>query len=91
MAFLRIRCGRCKQRWEVYDRSFNDENGNVCPHCGARVDEQTWKYQVIPALCQTADANRELTKDYLGSEKRKTLFSFDVIEDHHYTNKHFKD
>lgn len=86
MAFLRIRCGHCKQKWEVYERAFNDVRASECPHCGCEIDRQTWVNQVIPALCQTADANRELLKDHLDDGKflRIPLFSFDVIDDRVY-------
>ena len=86
MAYLRIRCGSCGMKWEVYERDFNNERANMCPHCMAEIDRQTWKNQVIPALCQTADANRELIKDHLDTGKwfKRPIFSFDVIEDHKY-------
>ena len=81
MAFLKMFCGSCKQKWDVYARQMNEEESRVCPHCGAEIDRQTWKNQIVPALGQVADANRELMKDHLGYHS--PAFSFDVIEDTH--------
>ena len=42
MAYLKIYCDYCGQTWEVYRRSMNDEHSRECPHCGSRIDDQTW-------------------------------------------------
>lgn len=67
MGFLKIRCGHCGKRWKVDAASeFNHEEARTCPRCGAQIDPQTWNNQVLPALGQMEDANRELHKDALG-------------------------
>ena len=60
MAYLKIYCDYCGQTWEVYRRSMNDEHSRECPHCGSRIDDQTWRNQVVPALCMVSDANGAL-------------------------------
>ena len=71
--YLRVRCYSCGRYWHVYERDYNSDYARVCPICGAEVDAQTWTKQVIPALAQTADANRELQKDHSG--QHTPLFS----------------
>lgn len=66
MGHLEIQCGNCGKRWKVYgDRDFNAPALRVCERCGAEVDPQTWRGQVLPALGMLEDANRELHKDAL--------------------------
>lgn len=84
MAYMRIYCGYCGQSWEVYGRDMNDEHSRECPHCGSEIDHQTWTGQVLPALGQVMDANRELLKDHLGYHT--PVFSFDVLADGKYPN-----
>ncbi len=79
MAYLKIHCDYCGQSWEVYERAVKDEHSRMCPHCGSEIDSQTWKRQIVPALAQAADANRELIKDHTGYHA--PVFSFDVIAD----------
>lgn len=79
MAFLRIYCDYCNQKWDVYERSMKDEKSRVCPHCLSEIDRQTWNRQIIPALCMVSDANKELIKDHLGYHR--PIFQIDVIED----------
>lgn len=79
MAFLKIYCSNCRRTWHVYERGINDSQSRICPNCGQEIDRQTWKNQVVPALEQVADANRELKKDNLGYPDQ-TLFRFSVIE-----------
>ena len=45
---------------------FIHELGRTCPRCGGQIVPQTWYIQVLPALGQMEDANRELHKDALG-------------------------
>ena len=52
MAFMRIYCGSCGQRWEVYERDdWNSQQAATCPHCGKQFEGQTWAKQVVPAFC----------------------------------------
>lgn len=84
MAYLKIYCGYCGQSWDVYGRDMNDEHSRECPHCGSEIDHQTWMGQVLPALGNVMDANRELLKDHLGYHT--PVFSFDVLADAKYPN-----
>ena len=75
---LRVHCGRCGNFWELYSRdNWQSDNSRVCPHCNAKVDEQTWKNQIIPAFNSVSDANNELVRDVTGYGKAH--FSIDVI------------
>ena len=85
MAFLRIYCDYCGQKWDVYQRSMKDNNSRVCPHCMAEIDPQTWSRQIVPALCMVSDANRELIKDHLGYHR--PVFTVDVIEDSYFRSR----
>jgi len=88
MAYLKIYCDYCGQTWEVYQRSMNEEHSRECPHCGSKIDDQTWKRQIVPALCMVSDANGELMKDHLGYHV--PVFTFDVISDHYFSKKKIK-
>ena len=88
MAYLRIYCDYCGQCWDVYERSMNDEHSRQCPHCMAKIEDQTWKRQIIPSLCMVSDANRELLKDHLGYHV--PIFTVDVIEDRYFSKKKLK-
>lgn len=79
MALLRIYCDYCKQKWDVYERSINDEKSRICPHCLSAIDSQIWRKQVVPALSMVADANRELMTDHI--RYHRSIFQIDVIED----------
>lgn len=81
MAYMRIHCDYCGQKWEIYERdNFNHWKARMCPHCGSKIDEQTWQRQILPGFGQIADANRELMKDHTGYHR--PLFTVDVIADH---------
>lgn len=84
MAYLRIHCDYCGQTWEVYERSMHDEHSRECPHCHSKIEDRTWTGEVLPALGQAMDANRELLKDHLGYHT--PVFSFDVLADVKYQN-----
>lgn len=60
MGFLRVTCPKCRGRWYSYQPQ--DERANVCPHCFAEIDRQTWDSQILPGYGQMEDANRELLK-----------------------------
>lgn len=78
MAFMRIYCGYCGQHWEVYERdNWNSQQAATCPHCGKRIEGQTWVNQVVPAFCAVSDANRELKRDSTGYGLPH--FQFDII------------
>lgn len=78
MAYMRIYCGYCGQKWEVYEReNWNSQQAATCPHCGKRIDGQTWAKRVIPAFCAAADANREMERDAAGYHLPK--FRFDIL------------
>ena len=80
MAFLRLYCGFCRGRWEVYERdNWKSQAAATCPHCGKRIDGETWAKQVVPAFCAVGDANRELYKDSTGYHI--PYFRFDVLSD----------
>ena len=80
--FMRIRCGSCRQRWEVYQRdNWKADKARTCPHCNAEIDAQTWERQIVPAFASAADANMELVRDHTGYHR--TMFSVDFIADHY--------
>lgn len=85
MAYLRIYCEYCGQTWDVYERSMNDEHSRQCPHCMSKIEDQTWKRQIVPSLCMVSDANRELLKDHLGYHVPR--FVIDVVEDKFFSKK----
>lgn len=80
MGMLRIRCGYCNSSWDVYGMrgQWTDDVNRTCPHCGARIDSQTWQKHVLPAFGALQDANRELFKDHAN---HLPLFAVDYHED----------
>ena len=87
MAYLLIHCECCGGHWEVYGNTdYYDSEKRKCPHCGQRIQTQTWDKFIVPALGQVMDANTELAKDHTGMHT--ALFSVDVIADHLYANRH---
>lgn len=86
MAYMRIHCENCGGTWEVYERDdYHSKNSATCPHCGKRIDYQTWEKQILPAFGMIADANRELFKDATGYHY--PMFQFDVFTDNFYGNR----
>lgn len=86
MAYLIIHCETCGRKWEVYHRGdIYSKEQRTCPHCGEKIQQQTWDKFIIPALGQMIDANTELMKDHTGMHTG--LFSVDVIADHLYANR----
>ena len=85
MAFLKIHCFSCGGKWEIYHRdNWEQAQARQCPHCGAKIDTQLWKKEIIPAFGAAHDANAELFKDSTGYHS--PLFTFDIIADHIYKN-----
>lgn len=83
MGTLRIYCDYCGQKWEVYgSRDFHSKSARTCPHCGSRIDGQTWENQIVPAFCMMNDANRELMKDHAGY--KHPIFTLDYEADHYF-------
>ena len=70
MAYLKIYCDYCGQTWEVYRRSMNDEHSRECPHCGSKIDSQTWSRQVVPALCMVPVFTFDVISDHYFSKKK---------------------
>lgn len=74
MERLNIFCNGCGTSWTVLHR---DEYGNwkprTCPCCGKEINEQIW-YQVIRALHEYGDAQREIIKE--AQQPKGTLFEF---------------
>ena len=85
MGILRIHCDSCGGQWEVYGSGdFHARTARTCPHCGQRIDGQTWEKQILPAFGGMMDANRELIKDHTGYHS--PLFTVDYIADHYFPN-----
>ena len=82
MSYMKIHCDYCGGSWEVYEWTLDHEKSRYCPHYFSKIDEQTWKNQVLPAYASVCDANRELVKDFTGSHI--PLFSVDVISDYYF-------
>ena len=85
MAYLRIFCESCGNKWEVYKRNINDDNARQCPHCYKRIERNVWNRSVLPALCAVDEVNIDLFKDH--TFNHVALFSFDVIGNHLYKNR----
>lgn len=76
---LRIHCDQCGGAWEVYGRdNWREPTARTCPHCGHKIERQTWEGQVLPAFGAMMDANRELIKI---REDHGPLFTVDYLED----------
>ena len=87
MAYLRIHCDVCGGTWEVYHRdNWKDDKARQCPHCFAKIDRSVWEKEVLPAFGAVNHANAELLKEHTGYHR--PLFTFDVIADHLYQNRH---
>ena len=85
MGILRIHCDSCGGQWEVYGSGdFHSRAARTCPHCGQRIDGQTWEKQILPAFGGMMDANRELLKDHSGYHA--PLFTVDYVADHYFPN-----
>lgn len=79
MGMLRIHCDQCGGAWEVYGRdNWHDRNARTCPHCGHKIERQTWEGQILPAFGAMMDANRELIKI---RADHGPLFTVDYLED----------
>lgn len=82
MGLLRVRCDQCKGTWEVYGaRDFTNDQNRICPHCGNKVDKQTWHGQILPAFGMLMDGNRALMKV---RADHGPLFLVDYIEDSYF-------
>lgn len=80
MGHLVIHCSSCDKSWELYHRDIYNKLHRECPHCGSRIDAQTYENQIIPAWGALIDANTELFRDHL--QEGSTLFTVDFIADH---------
>lgn len=79
MGMLRIHCDQCGGVWEVYGaRDYTNDQNRICPHCGHKVEKQTWHGQVLTAFGAMMDANRELMKI---RADHGPLFTVDYVED----------
>ena len=80
MAKLKIRCVRCRSRWELHEgEDWHEESTRTCPSCGAQIDAQIWEKEIMPAFGAMGDANRELIKHHLGF--KAPLFRVDFASD----------
>ncbi len=85
MGMLKIHCGCCRQTWDLYNRGdYHRHVKRTCPHCGSKIDGQTWEKQILPAYGAMLDANRELIKDHTGYGQ--PIFTIDYIEDAYFPN-----
>ena len=88
MAYLRLYCDVCGGTWDIYHRDRDNDAARQCPHCGSKIAQQTWYGKILPAFAAVHDANTDLYKDHVSSYHHTPLFSFDVIADHLYENRH---
>lgn len=59
--YLRIYCDFCRDTWDVFARNINDNGARVCPHCGSKIKEKTWK-KVYDAVKAIDELNAELVQ-----------------------------
>lgn len=87
MAFMKISCESCGGSWEVYDRDdMMNKKTSTCPHCGAKIDRETWQKGIVPAFAMMISANRTLFRN--NAEDHRPLFQVDMISDILYRNRH---
>ena len=87
MAYMKISCEYCGGSWEVYERDdWNGRKAATCPHCGTKIDRQTWQKCVVPAFGAFMDLNRDLFRDHVG--EHRPLFQIDMISDLLFKNRH---
>lgn len=78
MGYLRIHCGSCGQDWEVYRKTREYDGARECPHCGKRIDHETWEKRVLRAFNGMLDANLAVMQDHV--DYHQGAFKVDYIE-----------
>ena len=78
MGYLRIHCGGCGQTWEVYRKVREYDGARECPHCGKRIDHETWTRHVLPAFNGMLDANLAVMQDHV--DYHQGAFKLDYVE-----------
>ena len=68
------------------DETVELERPATCPHCGTKIDRQTWEKCVVPAFGAFMDLNRDLFRDHVG--EHRPLFQIDMISDLLFKNRH---
>lgn len=78
MAYLKIHCGYCGGRWDVYHRVRKFDTAGRCPHCDSRIDGETWA-KILKAYDAMNAVNMELQTNH--EFKHLPWFEADYIND----------
>ena len=81
MGYLKIRCGRCRGTWEIYNRDdWHNGRAQTCPHCFSSIEKKSWQDALL-AFTELEDVNRQLIADHNGYPDTYPLFRIDYRAD----------
>lgn len=72
MEYIKIRCGNCKNSFNIYNSEANSLNRGVhCPHCLKKMDEKQ-KEMLFDAFLVFSEVNKDFRKYH--DDRGETLF-----------------
>lgn len=72
--YVKVSCGNCKSKFELYHNTLQTEKGYRCPHCMQKVAPKTWE-RLVDAFMTAHDLNYQTLKAH--NERGTALFSFE--------------
>lgn len=69
----KIHCHSCKKEFNIYWTGLN--RVDLCPHCGAVIDETMWN-SIVSSMAQVQDTNQHFYKYHL--ERDEPMFTINV-------------
>ena len=79
MIIMRFHCDSCGGKWDVYAHMKEYDQSRTCPHCGQRIDADTWQKSILPAYKAVKAANEVIYHDHI--EFHSGVFAVDFIAD----------
>lgn len=74
--YCKIRCGNCKNSFDVYQGELNYRNTPVrCPHCLQKMSDEMWK-SLVESYLTVQDLNYQALKAH--EEHQDPLFSVEM-------------
>ena len=74
--YVKVLCGNCKSKFELYHSMLQTEKGCRCPHCMRKVAPKTWE-RLVNAFMTAYDLNYQTLKVH--NEREIPLFTFEFV------------
>lgn len=81
MEYLKIKCHRCGNSFNVYHRNISSKEKMYCPHCLVAMDQRQWE-RLVDVYAQLAEINTNFRKHH--EDRGEPLFQASICTEKKY-------